>query len=79
MSKERKKNNADALHPCITGLLVNNLTRKNKDYDGFDIRVWTGDEPFYGQHKMCIERNLNRYTALRVTDIITNVPEMYLS
>lgn len=77
--KGAKKNNADALHPCITGLLVNNLIKENKDYDGFDIRAWTVDEPFYGQHKMCIERNLNRYTELGVTDIITNVPEMYLS
>lgn len=77
--KGAKKNNADALHPCITGLLVNNLISENKDYEGFDIRAWAGDEPFYGQHKMCIERDLNRYTALGVTDIITNVPEMYLS
>ncbi|MGN0316412.1 MAG: glycerophosphodiester phosphodiesterase family protein [Lachnospira sp.] len=72
------KYNADALHPSVAGLLVNKLPAQDKAYEGFEIRAWGGDEPFYGQKKKLNERHMEKYAALGVTDIITNVPEMYL-
>ena len=89
-----EKYNADALHPSVAGLLVNRMSdeyfpderlRKERMADRADkastamiVRAWGGNEPFYGQKKKLVEREMDRYTALGVTDIITNVPERYL-
>lgn len=49
-----------------------------KPYEGYPVRVWNGEEPFFGQNRALKETNMTKYTKLGATDIITNVPEHYL-
>lgn len=72
------ENDADALHPCISGLDINCDFRKEKRWEKAPVRAWNGDEPFYGQTRKLPDVDLRRYQAFGVTDIITNVPERYL-
>ena len=76
--KGANKYGADALHPSVAGLHVNKLLSEDMAYEGFKIRAWGGNEPFFGQKKKLVEKNMIKYASLGVTDIITNVPEMYL-
>lgn len=67
--------NADALHPWIGGLDM----LESVAYAGYPIRVWNGEEPFFGDGRSLKETHLEKYVRLGATDIITNVPELYLN
>lgn len=72
------ENDADALHPCISGLDINYDFCKGARWEQVPVRAWNGEEPFYGQNRRLSDVDLRRYEAFGVTDIITNVPEKYL-
>lgn len=65
---------ADAIHPW-NGLLdlVDNGMEAH-----YPIRVWNSEEPFFGQDRVLRETKMTKYGMLGATDIITNVPEMYI-
>ena len=65
---------ADALHPWIGGMHGS----VPEDMAGMPIRAWNGEEPFFEDGRVLKERNLLKYSAFGVTDIFTNVPELYL-
>lgn len=64
--------NADAIHPWIGGLEVCEETTN------FPVRVWNTEEPFFGQDRVLKEKNMTKYGKLGATDVITNVPDLYL-
>lgn len=72
------ENDADALHPCITGLDINRDFHREARWERASVRAWNGEEPFFGQNRKLSDVDLRRYEAFGVTDIITNVPERYL-
>lgn len=63
--------NADALHPCSAGMDI-------KVDSGSTVRMWNSSEPLYGSGRQLKEKNLLRFGKIGVTDIFTNVPELYL-
>ncbi len=65
---------ADALHPCIVGLEC----EIPEDMQDRPIRAWNCDEPFYKDGRTLKERHLEKYAVFGVTDIFTNVPELYV-
>ena len=65
---------ADALHPWIGGMNARGEGRL-KDVP---IRAWNMEEPFFNDGRMLEERDMGKYSEFGVTDIITNVPEIYL-
>lgn len=71
-----KRMNADALHPWIGGFDIS-LEERQK-IGKMPIRAWNGEEPFFGQDRQLKEKNSKKYAAFGATDIITNVPELYL-
>lgn len=70
------KMNADAIHPWIGGLSVD--AEEIKKVSDMPVRAWNGEEPFFGQTRQLKEKHLEKYAVFGVTDMITNVPEMYL-
>lgn len=66
--------NADALHPPIRDLHGSIPEEMIK----MPVRVWNGEEPFFEDGRILREKNLMKYAAFGVTDIITNVPELYI-
>lgn len=68
--------NADAIHPWIGGLSVD--AEDIEKIGDMPVRAWNGEEPFFGQTRQLKERHLEKYEVFGVTDMITNVPEMYL-
>lgn len=66
--------NADALHPWIGGM---NQKGEGKLKDA-PIRAWNMEEPFFRDGRILKEKNMDKYSEFGVTDIITNVPEVYL-
>lgn len=68
--------NADAIHPWIGGLSL--LLDKEESGEKYPIRVWNTEEPFFGQDRILREKNMLKYRNLGATDVITNVPELYL-
>ncbi len=68
--------NADAIHPWIGGLSL--LSDKEESGEKYPIRVWNTEEPFFGQDRILREKNMLKYRNLGATDVITNVPELYL-
>jgi len=73
--KDAKKHNADALHPSVRGLdLLDGVS-----YEGYPIRAYNSEEPFFGQERVLKEKKMIKYALLGATDIITNVPELYLN
>ena len=69
---------ADALHPYIFGLDINQDFQKEEGWKNIPVRAWNGDEPFFGQKRKLSEVDLRKSQIFGVTDIITNVPENYL-
>lgn len=65
---------ADALHPYNGGFdrIV------PEAYADHPIRVWNAEEPFYKDGRLLKEKNMPKYSMYHMTDIITNVPELYL-
>ena len=74
--KKAKEMKADALHPWIGGLDIS--AEQKKAIGDMPVRAWNAEEPFFGQKRPLKEKDLRKYAAFGVTDIITNVPEMYL-
>ena len=74
--READRQNADAVHPWIGGLDID--SEEKKALGGMKVRAWNSEEPFFGQDRPLKERRLTKYAAFGVTDIITNVPEVYL-
>lgn len=70
------KHKADAIHPWIGGLSVDK--EEIQKAVGIPVRAWNGEEPFFGQRRQLKEKHLEKYALFGATDIITNVPEMYL-
>ena len=66
--------NADALHPWIGGL---NAKGEGKLADA-PVRAWNMEEPFFNDGRILKEKDMGKYSEFGVTDIITNVPEVYL-
>lgn len=66
---------ADALHPGNFGLNC----RIPEDMRGKAVRVWNAEEPFFMDGRILKEKHMTKYAELGATDIITNVPELYLS
>ena len=69
-----RKVGADALHPGNYGLdcsLPDDMLDK-------EIRVWNCEEPFFEDGRILKEKNMVKYAEFGATDIITNVPELYL-
>lgn len=67
---------ADAVHPWIGGLDM--TVQDVAALKGMPVRAWNMEEPFFGQDRVLRERNLEKYAAFGVTEVITNVPEWYL-
>ncbi len=65
---------ADALHPWIGGL---NAKGEGKLEDA-QVRAWNMEEPFFHDGRVLKEKDMGKYSEFGVTDIITNVPEVYL-
>ena len=42
------------------------------------VRVWNVEEPFFNDGRILKDTHLDRYKLYGATDIITNVPEVYL-
>ena len=74
--EQMKLTNADAIHPWIGGLSL--LPEWEESGEKYPIRVWNTEEPFFGQDRILREKNMLKYSRLGATDVITNVPEMYL-
>lgn len=72
--KGARKVKADALHPGNYGLSC----EIPKDMQHMHVRVWNGEEPFFRDGRILKERNMTKYAQFGATDIITNVPELYL-
>lgn len=70
------KYQADAVHPWWDNLSC--------DSDFLDklsnvpVRVWNMEEPFFGQDRPFYKREMMEFAKYGVTDVITNVPEVYL-
>lgn len=70
------KQQADAIHPWIGGL---DLDGEELDrIRNMPVRAWNMEEPFFGQDRMLREQHMDKYAMFGATDIITNVPELYL-
>lgn len=65
---------ADALHPNIGGLNI----VPPESMRAMPVRVWNCEEPFWGQDRTLKKMVLQNYADFGVTDVFTNVPEMYL-
>lgn len=65
---------ADALHPYI-GSLGYVLP---KEFSKMPVRAWNVEEPFFNDGRILKDTHLDRYKLYGATDIITNVPEIYL-
>ena len=65
---------ADALHPWIGGL---NAKGEGK-LSAAPVRAWNMEEPFFNDGRLLKEKDMGKYSEFGVTDIITNVPEVYL-
>jgi len=63
----------DALHPWIGGMDC----EIPEDMKGMPVRAWNMEEPFYKDGRVLRERHMEKYAMFGVTEIITNVPEMY--
>lgn len=68
---------ADAVHPWIGGLDTN-PTGLSELPEGMGVRCWNMEEPFYGDGRVLREYHMEKYGLLGATDVIVNVPEMYL-
>lgn len=64
---------ADGLHPWIGGIDC----RIPEDMKAMPVRGWNGEEPFYQDGRVLRECNLRKYAMFGVTDVFTNVPEIY--
>ena len=76
--KKMRHYRLSAIHPSIKGLdtephFVNRIKRRR-----VPVRIWNNFEPFYGQNSKTKLINPEEYARLGVTDIITNVPDVYL-
>lgn len=65
---------ADALHPWVEGMEC----EIPEDMQGMPIRAWNCEEPFYKDGRTLNGRHMEKYVMLGVTDIFTNVPELYV-
>lgn len=70
-----RETGADALHPYNGGF----DTKLPEDFKTKPVRVWNAEEPFYKDGRLLKEKNMPKYSMYRMTDLITNVPELYLS
>lgn len=67
---------ADSLHPWVYGM--NMPVPERYHGDGHAVRAWGGIEPLYADMKTdIIETHMDEAVLNGVTDIITNVPELY--
>ena len=57
----------------------NDYVEEIKKVSDIPVRAWNGEEPFFGQTRQLKEKHLEKYAVFGVTDMITNVPEMYLN
>lgn len=64
---------ADALHPWIGGMDC----PVPDEWKQAPVRAWNMEEPFYRDGRILKERNLRKYQMFGVTDVFTNVPEIY--
>lgn len=64
---------ADALHPYVGGMDC----EIPEDMQGLPVRAWNCEEPFYKDGRTLKELHMEKYAASGVTDLFTNVPELY--
>ena len=67
----------NAIHPGQVGMPLNLDAIQSIQERGIAVRMWNGNEPFYGQCRNLPEFDLRKYYRLGATDIFTNVPERY--
>ena len=48
------------------------------DMQEMPVRAWNVEEPFFEDGRVLKEKNLQKYASFGVTEIFTNVPELYL-
>lgn len=65
---------ADALHPFAGGMDC----EIPEDMQGMPVRVWNCEEPFYKDGRTLQRRYMDQYDLSGVTDLFTNVPELYM-
>lgn len=65
---------ADALHPWVGGMDC----EIPEDMRRLPVRAWNCEEPFYKEGRTLEERHMEKYVKPGVTDIFTNVPELYV-
>lgn len=74
---EMLKQKADAVHPWWDNLSCD--PEFLKKLENVPVRVWNMEEPFFGQDRPFYRRNMMEFATYGVTDVITNVPEQYIS
>lgn len=67
---------ADALHPYIKKMDVENL----KEINQLPVRAWNSRqfEPFFPEERDIEVQNLEELESMGITDIFTNAPELYV-
>ena len=73
--KKARQTGAEALHPYIGAMDC----KIPDDMMGKNIRAWNFNEPFYKDGRELRDVHFDRFKAYGVTDVITNVPELYLN
>lgn len=76
--EDMDKYHADAVHPSNIGMGINPETVSFFVENNIPVRMWNGEEPLYGQSRILKTTDLYKYELLGATDIITNVPELYV-
>ena len=71
-------NRCDAYHPSLAGMTGVSKAEAAAHPDRI-IRAWNSDEPLYHLPRPKRALDLRNYALFGVTDIITNVPERYLT
>lgn len=67
---------ADSLHPWVYGM--NTAVPERYRGEGHAVRAWGGMEPLYVENTMQVtEKHMDEAVLNGITDIITNVPEVY--
>lgn len=70
----------DAYHPACAGMTgISKAEIEANKSEGRIIRAWNSDEPLYHLPRPKRTLDLRNYAYYGVTDIITNVPERYLT
>lgn len=68
----------DAVHPSVSGFDICKDFSENEEWGHIPVRAWNSEEPFFGDGRVLKEKCMGKYGIFGATDIITNVPELYV-